>query len=110
MALHVLAAFGVAAAMAGCVEPGVPPNTDVAATPTANVRDRHSIQSFAFIADGTTMQQVISSLGVPDSDIGSGIHIFVYSLSDGSEVRIGSPDGSAIWYVRHGAAVLYERD
>ncbi len=56
------------------------------------------------------MVQVIQSLGEPDQDAGSGIHIYVYRLSDGSEIWIGTPDASEIWYVRHGAETLYEKD
>ena len=37
--------------------------------------------------------------GVPDDDIGSGIHIYVYNLDDGSRIVIGYTD--FIMYARH---------
>jgi hypothetical protein len=55
------------------------------------------------------MQQVIAQLGKPDRDAGSGIYVFVYGLSDGTEVWIGSADGSHILYARHGTDILFEK-
>jgi hypothetical protein len=61
------------------------------------------------------MQQVIAKLGKPDRDVGSGIYIFVYQLSDDSCIWIGSADNSRIMYVRHGtksidgSEILYRR-
>ena len=60
--------------------------------------------SFTFIGPGTTMEQVRATVGAPDRDIGSGIHIYLYALPDGSHVWIGSPDASEILYVRHVAS------
>lgn len=37
--------------------------------------------------------------GEPDSDIGSGIHIYVYNLDDGTKVYVGYTD--KILYARH---------
>lgn len=37
--------------------------------------------------------------GEPDNDIGSGIHIYVYDMDDGSKVLIGY--GDYIWYAKH---------
>jgi hypothetical protein len=37
--------------------------------------------------------------GQPDDDVGSGIHIYVYNLSDGTRIVIGYPD--FIMYARH---------
>jgi hypothetical protein len=47
------------------------------------------------------MKEVIRLCGEPDGDIGSGIHIYVYQLSDGSVVRVGTPDNKRIMYVVH---------
>ena len=44
------------------------------------------------------MKQIIESCGEPDKDIGSGIHIYVYELADGSVVKIGTPDDKHIMY------------
>jgi len=38
-------------------------------------------------------------LGVPDDDIGSGIHIYVYHLEDGTQIVIGYTD--YIHYAKH---------
>lgn len=67
-----------------------------------------TIHSFEFIGAGTTLRQVVAKLGAPDRDIGSGIHIYVYELADGTEVWVGSP-GEQVWYVRHGSKTLYEQ-
>jgi hypothetical protein len=68
-----------------------------------------SVESFRFIGSSITMQQVRAKLGAPDQDVGSGLYVYVYRLNDGSDVLIGSPDGSRILYVRHGTTVLFEQ-
>lgn len=68
-----------------------------------------SLDSFRFIGAQTTMQEVTARLGKPDRDTGSGLHVYMYRLSDGTAVLIGSSDGSAIMYVRHGGEVLFPR-
>ena len=55
------------------------------------------------------MLQVTSKLGDPDRDVGSGLHVYSYRLTDGSDVLIGSADGSRILYVRHGSEALFEK-
>lgn len=32
--------------------------------------------------------QIVTRFGIPDGDIGSGFHIYVYNLADGTQVRI----------------------
>jgi hypothetical protein len=95
----------------GC-SPTTAPASTIAerAAPSHSARPSRSIEQSRFITEGTTMAQVIQSLGEPDRDAGSGIHIFVYRLSDGSEVWIGTPDASEILYARHGTKTLYEKD
>jgi len=44
-------------------------------------------------------QEVTSILGKPDSDTGSGIHIYTFELSDGSALRVGTPDDKHISYI-----------
>ena len=68
-----------------------------------------SVESFQFIGAETTIQQLITKLGEPDRDIGSGIYVFVYDLSDGTEIQIGSADGSHILYAKHGADILFKK-
>src|SRR5205823_10924340 len=60
-----------------------------------------TLEAFRRIKPHMSMKQVIEICGVPDKDIGSGIHIYVYRLSDGSIVRIGTPDKKRLVYVVH---------
>ena len=60
-----------------------------------------TIEAFRRIKPEMSMEQVIDICGIPDADIGSGIHIYVYKLSDGSLVRIGTPDEKRLIYVAH---------
>ena len=46
-----------------------------------------------------TMNQVKYVFGEPDADNGSGIHIYIYRLSDATEIWIGYTD--KIIYARH---------
>lgn len=39
------------------------------------------------------------TFGEPDNDIGSGIHIYLYNLQDGTKIQIGFVD--SILYARH---------
>ena len=43
--------------------------------------------------------EMVNLFGQPDGDLGSGIHIYSYALSDGSSVLIGYAD--KILYARH---------
>jgi hypothetical protein len=49
---------------------------------------------------GMSYEAMVSAFGQPDDDIGSGIHIYVYELSDGSSIYIGH-DGNHLLYARH---------
>lgn len=69
-----------------------------AAQKSATVR---TIERFRRIERRMSMKDVIKLCGQPDRDIGSGIHIYVYQLIDGSEVRVGTPDDKKIIYVIH---------
>src|SRR5438067_6794354 len=60
-----------------------------------------TIEVFHRIKRQMSMKQVIDICGVPDEDIGSGIHIYVYKLADGSLLRIGTPDKKRLIYVAH---------
>lgn len=42
---------------------------------------------------------IVSKFGEPSKDIGSGIHIYVYQLTDSTEIWIGYTD--KIIYARH---------
>jgi hypothetical protein len=42
---------------------------------------------------------IVRTFGEPDDDIGSGLHIYVYNLKDGTKVKIGYAD--KIFYASH---------
>lgn len=46
-----------------------------------------------------TYNEVVDFFGEPSKDIGSGIHMYVYELSDSTEIWIGYAD--EILYARH---------
>ena len=46
-----------------------------------------------------TFNSIVAKFGTPSKDIGSGIHIYVYQLTDSSEIWIGYTD--IILYARH---------
>jgi hypothetical protein len=43
---------------------------------------------------------IVNHFGEPTKDIGSGLHIYVYELSDSTKVLIGH-DGGIVVYARH---------
>lgn len=59
------------------------------------------LDAFRRIRGRMLMREVVELCGLPVRDIGSGIHIYVYELADGSEVRVGTPDGKRVLYVVH---------
>ena len=63
-----------------------------------------TIKAFRSIKRRTSMKEVIRLCDEPDKDIGSGIHIYLYKLADGSLVQVGTPDDKQIMYVMHVAA------
>ena len=44
------------------------------------------------VTERLTVSQILGRFGKPDRDIGSGIYIYEYDLSDGRKVRIQTPD------------------
>lgn len=83
-------------------------DTSTVTTPVVEHSSR-TLDSFRFIGADTTLNDVTARLGEPDRDIGSGIYIYEYRLSDRSYVLIGSADRLHILYVRHGQDVLFMR-
>ncbi|MBO9199340.1 MULTISPECIES: hypothetical protein [Niastella] len=62
--------------------------------------DKDSIEYFnANLKADMKYDDMVSLFGEPDGDRGSGIHIYFYTLSDGSSVYIGYVD--KILYARH---------
>ncbi|OQP58395.1 hypothetical protein A4R26_02755 [Niastella populi] len=62
--------------------------------------DKETIEYFNYnLKADLTYDDLVNLFGVPDGDIGSGIHIYVYDLKDGTKVYIGYSD--KIMYARH---------
>ena len=53
----------------------------------------------SLLKESMTYQQIVMLFGSPDGDIGSGIHIYVYNLADGTKMYIGYTD--RIHYARN---------
>ena len=45
-----------------------------------------------YLTPEMTFDHLKSTFGNPDSDVGSGIHIYVYNLRDGRKIQIGFTD------------------
>jgi hypothetical protein len=52
---------------------------------------RVSRSDFDFLRLGMSYQEVVSRVGEADRDVGSGIHIMVYDLNDGSQFMLSFP-------------------
>jgi len=50
---------------------------------------------------------LVAILGKPDADVGSGLHIYVFGLSDGSKIAVATADGQSVFYVDHNQKRLY---
>jgi hypothetical protein len=107
MTKRLLLALSIACASQGCKQ-SVSPASAPTSAQVASAPEARTVDSFDFIGPGTTVPQVVAKVGAPDDDIGTGHHVYVYRLSDGAEVLVGSPDGSEIWYARHGSTAIYE--
>ena len=93
--------------LAGCTSSH---QSGTAAAPISGSKSSaQTVESFRFIGPATTVQDVTARLGAPDRDVGSGLYVYAYRLADGSDVLIGSGDGSHILYVRHGQDILFEK-
>jgi len=60
-----------------------------------------TLAPFLKMNEKTTMSQLFRAVGVPDDDGGSGLHIYVYFLNDGSKVLVGTGGGEPIAYITH---------
>ena len=64
------------------------------------VKQEHGFEDFQKeLKVGMNYSDIIMKFGDPDKEIGSGIHIYVYELSDSSEVWIGYTN--KIEYIKH---------
>jgi hypothetical protein len=62
--------------------------------------DKETVEYFNYnLRADMKYDEIVNLFGQPDGDIGSGIHIYVYDLKDGSKVYIGYTD--KIMYARH---------
>ncbi|HYT88251.1 MAG TPA: hypothetical protein VEL76_05995 [Gemmataceae bacterium] len=68
-----------------------PPRTDF----------RRTLDAFRSLKKGISYREAASWVGFADQDIGSGIHVMVYRLDDGSRVLLGFPDFNRLVYVKH---------
>jgi len=50
-----------------------------------------SRSDFDFLRLGMSYQEVVARVGEADRDVGSGIHIMVYDLSDGTQLMLSFP-------------------
>ena len=48
----------------------------------------------------SSFEELSTKAGKSVKDIGSGIHIFVYPLCDGSEVLVGTPNKIEVFYIK----------
>ena len=54
-----------------------------------------------------TFEELSRILGEPQMDIGSGIHVLVYTLDQGASVSVGTSDKKTVLYVDRGGERLY---
>jgi len=72
----------------------------IAACKKDNIPNRDSLEYFkANLHEDMAYSALTNTFGEPSADKGSGIHIYVYKLNDGSEIWIGFAD--KIIYARH---------
>lgn len=60
-----------------------------------------SLEHFRGLKRGSSFADLAAWVGMPDRDIGSGIHVLVYDLQDGTRVLVGTADFQQILYIRH---------
>ena len=60
-----------------------------------------TLENFKQLKAGLSLGEVQEWIGEPDRDIGSGIHVLEYKLSDKTRVLIGFPSFDKLIYVKH---------
>jgi hypothetical protein len=70
---------------------GQPPRTDF----------NRSLEAFKALKKGIPLSEVSAWVGDGDADVGRGIHVLAYKLSDGSRVLLGFADVKNLLYVKH---------
>lgn len=56
--------------------------------------------AFEAVSKQATVQDITSWAGEPHSDVGSGLHILTYHLTDGTWAYIGTPDMKKVMYIK----------
>jgi hypothetical protein len=56
-----------------------------------------------------TFDELSRILGEPHLDIGSGIHVYVYTLDKGTSLTVGTADKKTVLYVDRGGERLYQK-
>ena len=59
-----------------------------------------TINQFKNLKKGMSYDEMIITVGIPDEDVGSGIHIYLFRLLDNSEVMVGGFVGDGLLYVK----------
>jgi hypothetical protein len=62
---------------------------------------KRTLDTFKAIPKGATYRDVVEWAGQPKEDVGSGIHVMVFPLDDGTQVLLGTPDFQKVVYVKH---------
>ena len=60
-----------------------------------------NVQAFSQLKKGMSYTAIVDQVGKADKDIGSGIHIMVYRLEDGTQIYLGFPDFKELIYAKH---------
>jgi hypothetical protein len=81
-------------------EPVTPQGITRAMFPSAPEKAQ-SVECFRGFSDSTSVNAVVQKCGRPDEELGSGVYIFVWHLSDGSTVSVNTPYLSRIDYFRY---------
>ncbi|MFA6602044.1 MAG: hypothetical protein WCT02_04275 [Candidatus Paceibacterota bacterium] len=76
-------------------------NGIIASEDQSDNRLSNQLHSYSQLKAGDSFAKVKRLFGSPEGDIGSGIHIFVYTLADKSRVLIGFADLKHLLYVKH---------
>jgi hypothetical protein len=56
-----------------------------------------------------TFARLSAILGEPDRDVGSGIFVLIYDLSDGTRLKVGTADRKSVLYVYHGSERIFQK-
>jgi len=59
---------------------------------------QEALDKFKALRKGMSYEKMITIVGEPNQDIGSGIHVYLYKLPDGTEVIVGVGEG--LMYVK----------